>query len=333
MVNKIVFEDQIILYWDKEWELSNDIVYVATLNGDVQKCSKTTHVTFDGLLPSTEYPIKIERVMSEDNVEIIYEEKVTTSPKRRRIDVTKPPYNAIFDGVTLTTNAIQKAIDDCKAGETVYIPKGTYLVGALDLKSDIELYLDEDAVIQGTADVKDYLPKIWSRFEGEELECYRSLINVGKLDNKAGYTTKNVIIRGKGSIIGGGRELCEAVKQVETELLKEFLEKNKELVATCERPDTIPKRRRGRLINISNCQNVIMNGVKMGMGPAWNVHMVYSKDIVTCDCYIFSPGVSNGDGWDPDSSINCVCFNTEFATYDDGIAIKSGKNPEGKYHQ
>ena len=193
----------------------------------------------------------------------------------------------------------------------------------------MELYVDKGGVLQGTSEVKDYTPKIWSRFEGEEMECYRSLLNIGTLDNKAGYTTKNVVIRGKGAILGGGVALCNAVKDLETILLKDFLEQNKELVATCERPDTIPKRRRGRLINISNCQNVIIEGLEVGMGPSWNVHFIYSKDIITCGCYIHSEGVSNGDGWDPDSSEDCLCFNNDFATHDDGIAIKSGKNPEG----
>ena len=57
--------------------------------------------------------------------------------------------------------------------------------------------------------------------------------------------------------------------------------------------------------------------------------MIYSKDISTFDCKIESSGVWNGDGWDPDSSENCTIFATEFRTHDDGIAIKSGKNPEG----
>jgi polygalacturonase len=65
------------------------------------------------------------------------------------------------------------------------------------------------------------------------------------------------------------------------------------------------------------------------MGPSWNIHFIYSKDIITCGCFIHSEGVSNGDGWDPDSSEDCVCFNNDFKTHDDGIAIKSGKNPQG----
>ncbi len=57
--------------------------------------------------------------------------------------------------------------------------------------------------------------------------------------------------------------------------------------------------------------------------------MTYSDHVVTHGCHIVSEGVWNGDGWDPDSSTNCVLFDTQFSTGDDMVAIKSGKNPEG----
>jgi len=57
--------------------------------------------------------------------------------------------------------------------------------------------------------------------------------------------------------------------------------------------------------------------------------MVYSKNVVTYNCKIISHGVWNGDGWDPDSSEDCTLFGCEINTGDDGVAIKSGKNPEG----
>ena len=329
MISKLVFDDQIIFYWDKEWELSNDIEYLLKKDGSDFFKTKRTHIEVENLCPGTTYSFELYRISPDGETQLLYSESITTPPTKVRVDITKPPYNAVGDGVTLNTLAIQKAIDDVKPGQALYIPKGTFMTGALDLHSDMEVYVEEGATLQGTAEVKDYTPKIWSRFEGEELECYRSLLNIGVLDNKAGYTTKNVVIRGKGAILGGGMPLCKAVQDIETELLKDFLENNKELVASCERPDTIPRRRRGRVINISNCQNVVITGLEIGMGPAWNIHFIYSKDIITCGCYIRSQGVHNGDGWDPDSSENCICFNVDFETHDDGIAIKSGKNPEG----
>ena len=88
-------------------------------------------------------------------------------------------------------------------------------------------------------------------------------------------------------------------------------------------------RLRGRLINISNASNVVIDGLELSNSPSWNVHMIYSDNVVTCGTKFISKGIWNGDGWNPDSSKNCTIFDSEFDTGDDCIAIKSGKNPEG----
>lgn len=136
-------------------------------------------------------------------------------------------------------------------------------------------------------------------------------------------------IRGEGAILGGGAELARAIIDTERAALKEYLSKNEEYAKSCENSDTIPGRARGRLINISNSENVVICGLELGFGASWNVHFIYSRNVVTYRCKISSRGVWNGDGWDPDSSEDCAVFDTEFDTHDNAIAIKSGKNPEG----
>ena len=161
------------------------------------------------------------------------------------------------------------------------------------------------------------------------MECYSSLLNLGTLDHTAGPNCENVILRGKGTIASGGKLLASRIIENERERLKEFLTQNADLVSTCENADTIPGRVRPRLVNMSNCRNVWMQGLTFANGASWNLHMVYSDQIVTDHCTIKSDGVWNGDGWDPDSSTNCTIFACEFCTGDDAVAIKSGKNPEG----
>ena len=68
---------------------------------------------------------------------------------------------------------------------------------------------------QGTEVPDDYLPRIWSRFEGREMETLSGLLNLGELDHKAGATSENVVIRGKGTIEGSGRVLMERVIEEE----------------------------------------------------------------------------------------------------------------------
>ena len=326
-MNYIVFEDEVTIYWAKDLYEREKPIYKIFLNGKEIARTEKTHYSLVNLNNETEYKIKIES--SNEDVGVLFSGIICTASSKKRIDVTCEPYNAIGDGITINTQALQRAIDDCTSADCVYIPEGVFLTGALNLHSNMELYIEKGGVLQGTSDLVDYLPKINSRFEGTEMLCYRSLINMGQLDKNDVYNCENVVIRGGGTIYGGGKLLADNIIAFETEQLKEFLNNNADYVASCENKNTIPGRSRGRLINMSNCKNVVICDLTLGFGPAWNIHMIYSSDIITFNCKIESSGVWNGDGWDPDSSENCTIFGTEFATHDDGIAIKSGKNPEG----
>ena len=325
MINRIVFSDEITLWWDKEWDLPDGIYYKITLNGDTV-VTKKTHVSFKDLTPATAYTVTVARC---EPAAVLMQDTIKTPAAKRRIDVTAAPYFAVGDGKTMNTEAIQRAINDCGAEDCVYFPKGEFLTAALDLHSDMELYVDEGATLQGSSVPADYLPKRKSRFEGIEMECYASLLNMGEHDPAAGPNCRNVVIRGKGAIIGGGLALAEGIMEEERTRLASYLAENAEYVKTCENENTIPGRARGRLIHISNSENVIIAGLFLGFAASWNVHFIYSKDIVTYGCRIHSRGVWNGDGWDPDSAENSVIFDTEFLTHDNSIAIKSGKNPGG----
>lgn len=322
MINKIVLEDKIILFWDRVKEYAKGYRYCVRYGNEFAYTEKThfciNNFTADGSVELSVYLVDGEKRLVKE-----YEKEKIFLPKpKKRINVTKGPYFAVGDGKTLNTEKIQRALSDCKADELVYIPKGVYLTGALDVHSNTEIYLEEGAVLQGTENPCDYLPKIKSRFEGIEGMCYRSLINMGELDRDGGYNCKNVIIRGKGAILGGGRTLMENTIKKETG--RAFLRCDE-----IDEEERLAWRSRGRLINISNTQNVVIYGIEAGMGAAWNIHMIYSDNIVTAGCYIHSEEVNNGDGWDPDSSTNCTLFDCDFRTRDDMVAIKSGKNPEG----
>lgn len=319
-----------VLYWEKPRQLPQNCCYQIFQDGKLAGSSDKTHYTVENLIPgkSYEYVVRIVTQSGESLAE--YPPVTLTVPEeKKKIDVTQSPYFAKGDGKTLNTAALQQAFDDCGESELVFLPPGVYLTGALRMHSNMELYLAEGAVLQGTDNVEDYLPRIWSRFEGIEQECYSSVLNLGELDHKGGYSCQNVVIRGKGTIASGGRVLAERVIASERERLKTYLEELGDRISECEKPETIPGRVRPRLINMSNAKDVILSGITFRNGASWNVHMIYSEHIVTCGCKFYSEDVWNGDGWDPDSSSDCTIFDCVFYTGDDGIAIKSGKNPEG----
>lgn len=409
-VKYIATEDEITVYWERTENMAAGERFRIFLGGKEADVTEKTHCTLSGLTSQRRYEIQV--IGGEWHSEVL---AVSTGKQKRRIDITAAPYLAVGDGAELNTERIQRAIDDCGAEDAVYVPEGIFFTGALRLHSNMELYLEEGAVLQGTADVSDYLPKIPSRFEGIEMQCYSSVLNLGNLQDlgsaeaagdggeaadaarpegagdggkpsdaenpgtaehereltdaenpeAAGYgreaagaarqeyaertekgqnsgealksgrgarqdfVCENVVIRGRGTIASGGRLLAERVIAREREELGEKLEQMGELVAECECAETVPGRVRPRLVNISRCRHVLLSGVTFRNGASWNVHMIYSSDIVTHGCTFVSQEVWNGDGWDPDSSEGCTIFDCDFHTGDDGIAIKSGKNPQG----
>ncbi len=364
-VKYIATEDEITVYWERTENMAAGERFRIFLDGREAVVTEKTHGTLSGLTSQRRY--KIQVIGGEWHSEVLV---VSTGKQKRRIDISAAPYLAVGDGAELNTERIQRAIDDCGAEDAVYVPEGIFLTGALRLHSNMELYLEEGAVLQGTADVSDYLPKIPSRFEGIEMQCYSSVLNLGNLQDlgsaeaagdggeaadaarqeyaertekgqnsgealKSGrgarqdFVCENVVIRGRGTIASGGRLLAERVIAREREELGEKLEQMGELVAECECAETVPGRVRPRLVNISRCRHVLLSGVTFRNGASWNVHMIYSSDIVTHGCTFVSQEVWNGDGWDPDSSEGCTIFDCDFHTGDDGIAIKSGKNPQG----
>ena len=327
-------EDFTVLYWEKPEDAGKYTVYrVAGENGFSQDVP-FTHVTVTGLTADSCYRFTVQYNAGpgegeRDFWKILGSVTVRTDREKEKLDVTKAPFHASGDGSTTDTKALQAALDACRPDQIVFIPAGVYKTGALDVHSDTDICLEKGAVLQGTKDPADYLPLIPSRFEGLERLCYRSLINIGKLDRTAGVTCRNVRIYGEGKILSGGVELAKAQARTERERIASVIEKTDVAAEGLENAGTLPGRVRGRLINVSCAEHIWIHGITAGMAPAWNLHFIYSRDIVTDACTILSSGVWNGDGWDPDSSSDCTIFDTTFFTEDDSVAIKSGKNPEG----
>ena len=324
MVKSILTFKDVILYWHiKDQKKTNEKYYIFADGVKVGETDKT-HFTMRDVKAKT---VNIEIFNDQNKTELFYKEQFTLPEKPRFIDVTKAPYNAVGDGKTVNTKALQAAIDDCGTNECVYIPEGVFVTGALNLHSNMQLYVEKEAEIRGSKNIEDYLPRIWSRFEGVERECYSSLLNLGNISDRDAVACENVLIYGGGKIFGGGKELSEKI--IEDERKKLEADPDFEYDMECEKMDTMPGRVRPKLINMSCAKNIVIDNMDVGHGSCWNLHMIYCKDIVTCNSRLFSRDVWNGDGWDPDSSENCTLFNCYFHTGDDCIAIKSGKNPEG----
>lgn len=362
----------ISIIWDKpadlqaaaECEPREVTGYRVYVNGEPRAvtAANETYYTADGLEPDAGYTFAVSSLYGPDESEPV-EIKARTEKKGAVHNVMQPPYNAKGDGITLDTAAIQAAVDACADYDVVLIPGGyTFLTGALDLKSNMTL--EVNGTLLSSKDASDFerrpaaggkctggtatglvyteeAPKrlIWSRIEGWEQYSYRSLINIGFLDENTdygkdeNYVCANVKIIGKGIITGDahwaeyepikGGACALAIAQGESADI--FYD----ISASETAENAIRSRIRGRLINISNARNVYIQGVTVAKPPMWTIHMIYSDNITTNGVTFRTSEYRNGDGWDPDSSTNCTIYNCSFDTGDDCIAVKSGKNPEG----
>lgn len=198
--------------WEKPENYDDVTGYRVYLDGEplAETAANETYYTAEGLEPDTEYVFTVTALA--DGAESESAETSARTDKKGTVrDVTEEPYNAKGDGETLDTAAIQSAIDACGENDIVLIPEGrTFLTGALDLKSDMTLEVNGTLLSSSNAEDFEKAPEedgeytggtaeglvyteeaqkrlIWSRAEGWEQYSYRSLINIGSLDEDTDY--------------------------------------------------------------------------------------------------------------------------------------------------
>lgn len=301
-----VTADSIAVVWDKAPQTE----YAVYLNGVFDGTTKRGDYTAEGLKADTEYITEVY-ALNESGEKNLLIGKISVSTRKKGKVISVTDFGAVGDGKTLNTAAIQAAIDECPCGGTVMIPQGVFVSGALYLKSDITLHLSEGAVLLGSENPNDY-PIRKYRFEGREEPCYCSLINTVFDTNSR---LKNIVIEGKGKIDASGAVL------------------NKK-----ERAEN--KGSRGRAVCIRNTDGLYIKDVTVKQSPAWCVHTIYCTDVSLNNVKIYTrydedrekiyEGMINGDGFDPDSCKNVYVFNSMIASQDDCIAIKSGRDKEGR---
>jgi polygalacturonase len=87
-----------------------------------------------------------------DNLPVV----AKTSFKKDTLNIVK--FGAKGDGITLNTKSINDAIIAChkKGGGVVLVPKGLWITGPIELKSNVNLHLQANAILQFTRDFSQY---------------------------------------------------------------------------------------------------------------------------------------------------------------------------------
>lgn len=232
--------------------------------------------------------------------------------------------------------AINQAIITCNqsGGGTVIVPKGTFYTGPVTLKSNVNFHISEGAILKFSTDQSLYFPAVITRWEG--IDCYnaRPLIYA--------YGETNIAITGKGTIDGqGSKEHWWPMVGVERYGWQEGMASQRnggrdKLLMWAETFTPIYKRvltpedgMRPQLINLYSCNTVLIEDVKLLNSPFWVIHPLMCESLIVRGVHVFNRG-PNGDGCDPESCKNVLIENCFFDTGDDCIAIKSGRNADGR---
>ena len=248
----------------------------------------------------------------------------------REVVVTE--FGAVGDGKTDCTAAISKAISVCASagGGRVVIPAGDFLTGPVRLLSQVELHLAAtNSVLKFSTDPNAYLPAVLTRFEG--IECY----NYSPLLSAVGQ--QNVAVTGLGTLDGqaddsnwlawkGQKGRTDGTQKAARARLEKM---NNDQVPVAERRFGAGDFLRPDFIQFQRCRNILIAGVKIRRSPMWEIHPLLCTNVTVRGVDIFSHGANN-DGCDPESCSDVLIEKCIFDTGDDCIAIKSGRNNDGR---
>lgn len=230
--------------------------------------------------------------------------------------------------------AINKAIVECSkaGGGKVVVPEGKFNTGPVVLKSNVNLVVSKGATLLFSTD-KKLFPIVLTRWEGMDCLNYQPCIYA--------YGEENVAITGEGTIDGNGSnetwwKMCgkdkfgwtpelEESQKIGRPLLFEYSEAGKPF----EERNMKDTGLRPQLVNIYKCNNVAIKDVTLLRSPFWVIHPLLCKNVTVKGVKIWNEG-PNGDGCDPESCEDVLIEGCVFHTGDDCIAIKSGRNADGR---
>ncbi len=261
-------------------------------------------------------------------------------------------FGAKGDGVALNTESINKTIASVsqKGGGVVLIPSGLWLTGPIELKSNVNLHLKRDAILQFTDDFDQY-KLVQGNWEGRPAWRNQSPIS--------GTDLENIAITGTGIIDGNGGAWRMVKKDKLTEsqwktlvasggivredgkmwfpsakTVKGSNTKNAGVIEpgkTAKDYEDIKDFLRPNLLVLTNCKKILLEGVTFQNSPAWNLHPLLCEDLTLRNLQVKNPWYAqNGDGVDVESCKNVLIEGSTFDVGDDGICIKSGRDEAGR---
>lgn len=247
-----------------------------------------------------------------------------TVPEFADADFNIVDFGAKGDGKTDCTGAFREAIEACHraGGGRVTVPSGTFLTGAIHLLSHVNLHVTGQAVIRFSTDPGKYLPPVYTRFEGTECMNYSPLVYA--------FEQENIGITGAGTLDGqAADDNWWRWKRTQAGDVENLTDQGQKNVPVGERVYGQGSELRPNMIQPYKCRNVLIEGVTIRNSPMWHIHPVLSENVTVRNVRVIGHGPNN-DGCNPESSRNVLIQNCYFDTGDDCIAIKCGRNADGR---
>jgi polygalacturonase len=233
---------------------------------------------------------------------------------------------------------IDEAVKQCSSvgGGKIIVPKGEYFSkGPIHLKSNIHLHFEDGVIIRFSNNPSDYLPVVFTRWEGVECYNYSSLIYAYEQENIA--ITGNAILDGqadnqnwwpwKGKTEYGFK--IGMPSQLDQNARARLFKLDEEQVDVSKRIFGEGFYLRPNFLQLYKCKNILLSDIKFINSPMWVIHPVLCESVTIKNVKTVSHG-PNSDGCNPESSRNVLIEDCYFDNGDDCIAIKSGRNFDGR---
>lgn len=258
--------------------------------------------------------------------------------KAERVDMLKSGAKA--DGKTLNTTLINHTVDRLSqaGGGTLFFPAGTYLTGAIRLKSNITLELEAGATLLFSDNFDDYLPFMEVRHEGVMMKSFSPLISA--------MDAENITIKGEGTLDGQGKAWWTEFFRIYVDLEKNGMRELNKYQPLWERENDVEalyaetnedwhgtlKRRffRPPFIQLVRCRRVRIEGVKIINSPFWTVNPEFCDNVVVTGVTIHNVPSPNTDGINPESCRNVHISDCHISVGDDCITLKSGRDAQAR---
>ncbi|UCC97984.1 MAG: glycoside hydrolase family 28 protein [Phycisphaerales bacterium] len=253
--------------------------------------------------------------------EILGRIKAPRFPKR---DFSIIAYGAFADNERDCTEAFRKAISAAHeaGGGRVVVPPGSFVTGPIHLKSNVNLYVSDGAIVNFFVDPNRYIPVVYTRFEGIECMNYSPLVYA--------YEQENIAITGKGILDGRANdENWWPWKRTQGGDVKMLQSQGQKGVPVGRRLFGAGRQLRPNMIQPYKCSNVLIEGVTIKNSPMWHINPVLSTNVIVRNVRVIGHGPNN-DGCNPESSRDVLIEGCYFDTGDDCIAIKAGRNNDGR---